>query len=296
MSRRRFQNRKWAPDDPADQEPEVHALGYQARIFNDPGVALALTKPGQFRMGWLGGTPVNGETLWVDRYDIRNWIENVDELETLSGDQNPYKVSHQRDAIGFEFLEYHDLNDGASESDSDDPHKRWRLNPTTGQWINLHGRVPFDVELPPTQEISDLIYRTAKFIAKSREQKSENAPDLPMEAYIQAKQSHNPLFRFLNRLDDLYPFYNHILDLCERDLAWSDAEESSDAVQEVTGNESSVVASPPSLAPGDTQLNQLVMYDSDSGTDTDGNEGPSKSASPTPLPADETPSTLASLP
>jgi len=55
---------------------------------------------------------------------------------------------------------------------------------------------------PSDNRIDEIIERTAKFINSST--------DPQMEIVIQAKQSNNPSFSFLNKDDPLYPYYKHV--------------------------------------------------------------------------------------
>ncbi|PKC71416.1 hypothetical protein RhiirA1_413196 [Rhizophagus irregularis] len=55
---------------------------------------------------------------------------------------------------------------------------------------------------PSDNRIDEIIERTAKFINSST--------DPQMEIIIQAKQSNNPSFSFLNKDDPLYPYYKHV--------------------------------------------------------------------------------------
>ncbi|GBB85131.1 hypothetical protein RclHR1_01170015 [Rhizophagus clarus] len=55
---------------------------------------------------------------------------------------------------------------------------------------------------PSDNRIDEIIERTAKFINSST--------DPQMEIVIQAKQSNNPSFSFLNKDDPLYPYYRHV--------------------------------------------------------------------------------------
>jgi len=59
-----------------------------------------------------------------------------------------------------------------------------------------------DIEKPSTDQQRKIIEKTAKFITESSNPQ--------MEIVIQAKQSSNPLFNFLNKNDILYPYYRRI--------------------------------------------------------------------------------------
>src|SRR5688572_32353887 len=64
---------------------------------------------------------------------------------------------------------------------------------------------------PSDNRIDEIIERTAKFINSST--------DPQMEIVIQAKQSNNPSFSFLNKDDPLYLYYKHVRLLLQTGLS-----------------------------------------------------------------------------
>jgi hypothetical protein len=85
---------------------------------------------------------------------------------------------------------------------------------------------------PSDNRIDEIIERTAKFINSST--------DPQMEIVIQAKQSNNPSFSFLNKDDPLYLYYKHVRWLLQTGLSaygGSDEGEDSSSNEEKGENE-----------------------------------------------------------
>jgi len=92
---------------------------------------------------------------------------------------------------------------------------------------------PNEMITPSDNRIDEIIERTAKFLNSST--------DPQMEIVIQAKQSNNPSFSFLNKDDPLYPYYNHVRLLLQTGLfAYGGNDDGKDSSSnEENGNDSS---------------------------------------------------------
>jgi hypothetical protein len=87
-----------------------------------------------------------------------------------------------------------------------------------------------DIEEPSTEKQRKIIEKTAKFVTES------SNPQI--EIIIQAKQSSNPLFKFLNKNDVLYPYYERICLLMKMGLyTYSKEEINNSEINNNTNNE-----------------------------------------------------------
>ncbi|KAJ1659328.1 hypothetical protein IWQ61_001571 [Dispira simplex] len=207
-----------SPNRAVPTDDNIGVFGYACRIFPTPirpeGPEDSVKNSIHHGLvPWQGGELIHNETVWLDRYDIRHLIDDPRELsKSCETTTVPYRLEPEYDAIRYLGLR----ND--PETVGQESKRPCRRDPS----INYHCQVThYPMTLPETQRQADVIYRTAQFLATKSKQ-VDTRVGIPLEAVIQAKQSHNPLFGFLHRSDSLSSFYQYMLAQCRAGLAWDD--------------------------------------------------------------------------
>ncbi|KAJ1650774.1 hypothetical protein IWQ61_008504 [Dispira simplex] len=185
------------PNRAVPTDDNIGVFGYACRIFPTPirpeGPEDSVNNSIHHGLvPWLGGELVHNETVWLDRYDIRHLIDDPRELaKSCETTTVPYRLEPEYNAIRYLGLR-NDL-----EAVGREPKRPCRRDLS----LNYHCQVThYLMTLPETQRQADVIYRTAQFLATKSKQ-GDTSVGIPLEAVIQAKQSHNPLFGFLHRSD-----------------------------------------------------------------------------------------------
>ncbi|KAF9542154.1 hypothetical protein EC957_002305 [Mortierella hygrophila] len=202
---------------------ELSAFGYEALLFQADSVAEAIEQ-GQWLITWQGEDPSSEYALWLDRYDVRNLL---DDQRLFTGPREIYdnyflNDSDELDEERFEDLdsdeellfdmdedERRDYLDRKQEQqegssyrgvhyDYDDSQEDQVLEPI----FHLHFDVPEGMAVPENEKTLALIERTAKFVNSSTEP--------TMEIILQAKQAANPNFAFMSKRHHLFQFYKHV--------------------------------------------------------------------------------------
>ncbi|PVV05388.1 hypothetical protein BB560_000111 [Smittium megazygosporum] len=109
---------------------------------------------------------------------------------------------------------------------------------STEEAFKLPFKPPEGIKAPSSRKQFDIIEKTASYIAEKPTQSERNT----LELTIQARQSTNSLFSFLNKSNVLYPFYRHVLFLFLSGLYGYDSDSSSDieSVSKTTINSDSM--------------------------------------------------------
>ncbi|KAK5816603.1 hypothetical protein F5H01DRAFT_412698 [Linnemannia elongata] len=202
---------------------ELSAFGYEALLFQADSMAAAIEQ-GQWLITWQGEDPSSEYALWLDRYDVRNLLDdqrlytgpreihdnhflndsdelNEERFEDLDSDEEllfdmdederkDYLDRKQEQREGSSYRGVHYDYDGNQEDQV--------LEPT----FHLHFDVPEGMAVPENEKTLALIERTAKFVNSSSES--------TMEIILQAKQAANPNFAFMSKRHHLFQFYKHI--------------------------------------------------------------------------------------
>ncbi|OAQ30391.1 hypothetical protein K457DRAFT_445483 [Linnemannia elongata AG-77] len=202
---------------------ELSAFGYEALLFKADSMAEAIEQ-GQWLITWQGEDPSSEYALWLDRYDVRNLLDdqrlytgpreihdnhflndsdelNEERFEDLDSDEEllfdmdederkDYLDRKQEQREGSSYKGVHYDYDGNQEDQV--------LEPT----FHLHFDVPEGMAVPENEKTLALIERTAKFVNSSSES--------TMEIILQAKQAANPNFAFMSKRHHLFQFYKHI--------------------------------------------------------------------------------------
>ncbi|KAF9963762.1 hypothetical protein BGZ65_012245 [Modicella reniformis] len=204
------------------KQEELSAFGYESFLFHNDGVAEAIEQ-GQLLITWQGQDPADESALWLDRYDVRNLL---DDQRLFSGTREIQGDNFQQETSDFDAERFKDLDSDEEylfEMDEDEreehlAQKRQENDPSRYKGIQydygagneqaqeptfrLHFEVPEGMSVPDSEKALALIERTAKFV--------NNSSEPTMEIILQAKQATNPNFAFLSRRHHLHPFYKHV--------------------------------------------------------------------------------------
>jgi len=130
---------------------------------------------------------------------LANQEEEEEEEEELAEEERYADVDSEEELI-------FDMSDDEREEYITEKRKRKQMesdNKIFRYNYDENGKIPKqNTEEPKDPRLKEIIHRTAKFIV------SNSNPH--MEITIQVKQSQNPDFRFLNKEDPLYPYYEKI--------------------------------------------------------------------------------------
>ncbi|KAF8933078.1 hypothetical protein BGZ47_011052 [Haplosporangium gracile] len=205
------------------KKDELSAFGYEAFLFQADSMAEAIEQ-GQWLITWQGEDPSSEYALWLDRYDVRNLLDDQrlytgprkihddhflnysDELdeerfEDLDSDEEllfDMDEDERKDYLDRKLEQREGLNYKGVHYDYDGNQDNQVLEPT----FHLHFDVPEGMAVPENEKTLALIERTAKFVNSSSEP--------TMEIILQAKQAANPNFAFMSKRHHLFQFYKHV--------------------------------------------------------------------------------------
>ncbi|GES78389.1 splicing factor, suppressor of white-apricot homolog isoform X1 [Rhizophagus clarus] len=211
---------------------DLLVFGYEAKTFRDNEMSQKVNK-GELLIPWRGETE---NKILLDRYDVRNLLDERDQFKKVaytmtrkSDDVEQEKLcDEERWAdLDSEFEDLYDLSEEERDSYIEEKRKRKKMleEDRVYSYDYSDENLPYEEEetvivsksksnyapkysapngmiTPSDNRIDEIIERTAKFINSST--------DPQMEIVIQAKQSNNPSFSFLNKDDPLYPYYRHV--------------------------------------------------------------------------------------
>ncbi|KAF8939130.1 hypothetical protein BGZ58_010563 [Dissophora ornata] len=202
---------------------ELTAFGYESFLFHNDGVSEAIEQ-GHLLITWQGQDPQDENALWLDRYDVRNLL---DEERFFSGprqihDDNFLQESSDLDEDRFEDLDsdeelLFDMDEDEreehlarkrEENEASDykgvqyEYEKDKADHIQESSFQLHFEVPEGMAVPDSEKTLALIERTAKFV--------NNSSEPTMEIILQAKQATNPNFAFMSRRHHLFQFYKHV--------------------------------------------------------------------------------------
>ncbi|KAI1317206.1 hypothetical protein EDD11_008898 [Mortierella claussenii] len=208
------------------QQPQhqLNAFGYEAFLFHNHGVAEAVEQ-GQLLITWQGQDPSDEHALWLDRYDVRNLLDDerlfrgprdilhdnflqessdVDEerFEDLDSDEEflfDMDWDEREEHLAQKRREQETSNYKGIHYEYDKDNNAEQAPESTFQ---LHFEVPEGMAVPESEKTLALIERTAKFV--------NNSSEPTMEIILQAKQATNPHFAFMSRRHHLFQFYKHV--------------------------------------------------------------------------------------
>ncbi|KAG0204965.1 hypothetical protein BGX28_003266 [Mortierella sp. GBA30] len=201
---------------------DISAFGYECFLFDNDGVADAIEQ-GQLLITWQGQDPADENALWLDRYDVRNLL---DDERLFSGHRDIYDLHFLSETLDLDQERFEDLDsDEELLFDMDEDERKEHLEnkhenknyqykgahyeydkegPGSVQdsTFHLHFDVPEGMAVPDSEKSLALIERTAKFV--------NNSSEPTMEIILQAKQATNPNFAFMSRRHHLFQFYKHV--------------------------------------------------------------------------------------
>ncbi|KAF7726726.1 hypothetical protein EC973_008500 [Apophysomyces ossiformis] len=212
----------------AKQEEEFLVFGYEARIFNDSALAEKIDQ-GDYLIPWRSDP---ASKLRIDRYDVRHLLEELPSSPTTNERiQSDQQCDEERYAdLDSEEETLFSMSDDERDTYLEEKRKRRKMEQEnklfhydyrngTGNNITpiqadlaAKYKAPATMAMPTTEEQAKIIDETAKAVVAAVH------PNL-LEIRIQARQGNNPMYRFLNKSDELYPFYKHILWLSQSGLA-----------------------------------------------------------------------------
>ncbi|KAI7848419.1 alternative splicing regulator-domain-containing protein [Circinella umbellata] len=201
-------------------------FGYEARIFNDKDVAIKVER-GHYLIPWQS----SDTRYMMDRYDVRHMMEDL-EKELSQYDSKQQHINKDEDLCNQE--RYEDLDSEEEmlfdmSEDERDEHveekkrerekkeqeaafhvfdydgkiKEEKDRSAIQQEIASEYKAPDDMVVPTTREQASIISDTAQSASASVN------PSL-FEIKTHARQANNPLYAFLSKRHELYPFYKHL--------------------------------------------------------------------------------------
>ncbi|KAG0375072.1 hypothetical protein BGX24_009577 [Mortierella sp. AD032] len=207
------------------KKDELSAFGYEALFFQADSMAEAIEQ-GQWLITWQGEDPSSEYALWLDRYDVRNLL---DDQRLYTGPREIHDDHFLKEPSEFNEERFEDLDsDEELLFDMDEEERKDYLDRKQDQQegssykgvhydydydgnqgeevqeptFHLHFDVPEGMVVPEDEKTLALIERTAKFVNSSSEP--------TMEIILQAKQATNPNFAFMSKRHHLFLFYKHI--------------------------------------------------------------------------------------
>ncbi|KAF9957823.1 hypothetical protein BGZ70_009382 [Mortierella alpina] len=201
---------------------DITAFGYECLLFSSDGVAEAIEQ-GQLLITWQGQDPADENALWLDRYDVRNLL---DDDRLFSGPRDIYDAHFLSEAADLHQERFEDLDSDEEllfDMDEDDRKEHLERKREDKDYdykgvhyeygehghtsvpeptYRLHFDVPEGMPVPDSEKTLALIERTAKFV--------NNSSEPTMEIILQAKQATNPNFAFMSRRHHLFQFYKHV--------------------------------------------------------------------------------------
>ncbi|KAG0371251.1 hypothetical protein BGZ54_008255 [Gamsiella multidivaricata] len=219
------------------KKEDLTAFGYESFLFHADGVAEAIEQ-GQLLITWQGQDPADENVLWLDRYDVRNLLDDERSFsgsreirddnflqETSDLDENRYEDLDSDEELLFDMDEDEREEHLARKKEENEQsqfkgvgydYDKDSSKQTVESIFQLHFDVPEGMTVPDSEKTLALIERTAKFV--------NNSSEPTMEIILQAKQATNPNFAFMSRRHHLFQFYKHVRWLMQTGL-YESAEE-----------------------------------------------------------------------
>ncbi|KAF9922405.1 hypothetical protein FBU30_007460 [Linnemannia zychae] len=204
------------------KKEEMSAFGYEAFLFQADSLSEAIEQ-GQWLLTWQGEDPSSECALWLDRYDVRNLLDD----KRLYAGPREICDEHLVDLAELDDERFEDLDSDEEllfDMDEDErkeylDQKRERREESSYKGIyydynaekeeqvpeptfRIHFDVPEGMPVPENEKTLALIERTAKFV--------NNSSEPTMEIILQAKQATNPNFAFMSKRHHLFQFYKHV--------------------------------------------------------------------------------------
>ncbi|PIA15941.1 hypothetical protein COEREDRAFT_81644 [Coemansia reversa NRRL 1564] len=160
------------------------------------------------------------EVFYMDPEERRAYIEGIGQQDDVTQETDS---TQRRSGIAL----YYDDNGRPIDTSTDEKNNE-PCDEQDKEAFDLPFVVPDGMAVPKTQRHFGIVEHTARFIA---DQAVDRAAQ--MEIMIQGKQGTNPDFAFLNRNNDLHPFYQHLLWLMRTGLyAYGEQDDSSSSESE----------------------------------------------------------------
>ncbi|ORX96094.1 hypothetical protein K493DRAFT_337058 [Basidiobolus meristosporus CBS 931.73] len=240
------------------KQEEFLVFGYTAKIVHDEATALDI-ESGNRLIQWRNDTKKN---LLLDRYDVRNLLDEYERFENTSkssAQTSPGSLTKEKEwnARRYQDLDseeeaLYDMSEDERNTYIEEKKKRRKMQAAQKEYayvydgpkpqqqvkpVDFKFQVPDGMILPSDKRQVEIIERTAKFL---------NTKEPKMEIIIQAKQSHNPDFCFLNKDDPLHAFYRHVRWLVQTGLYdYSNEEESEEETPAIPVKHSTTPKIPP---------------------------------------------------
>ncbi|CAN7988787.1 unnamed protein product [Ixodes hexagonus] len=224
--------RTWAAGERNKPDEELLVFGYSCKLFRDNEKAMLIDR-GKHLIPWMGD-----DSLMIDRYDARGYLNNVEDYEPKPGAVAAYMASLSEEERALEdlceeerflalFRDLHEESILHEEElkrlnvalNSDGTYKETPFSydsENSGQELQdlqddaetpfkapkgLH--IPPSVPTPPTMKLHAIIEKTAVFVSQHGAQ---------MEILVKTKQSSNPQFAFLAFDHPLNIYYRFLVE------------------------------------------------------------------------------------
>ncbi|XP_042147882.1 splicing factor, suppressor of white-apricot homolog [Ixodes scapularis] len=224
--------RTWAAGERNKPDEELLVFGYSCKLFRDNEKAMLIDR-GKHLIPWMGD-----DSLMIDRYDARGYLNNVEEHEPKPGAVAAYMASLSEEERALEdlceeerflalFRDLHEESILHEEElkrlnvalNSDGTYKETPFSydsENSAQELQdsqddaetpfkapkgLH--IPPSVPTPPTMKLHAIIEKTAVFVSQHGAQ---------MEILVKTKQSSNPQFAFLAFDHPLNVYYRFLVE------------------------------------------------------------------------------------
>ncbi|KAF9124459.1 hypothetical protein BGW39_008195 [Mortierella sp. 14UC] len=249
------------------KKDELSAFGYEALFFQADSMAEAIEQ-GQWLITWQGEDPSSEYALRLDRYDVRNLL---DDQRLFIGPREIHHDNFLSDPSEFDEERFEDLDSDEEllfDMDEDErkdylDRKQERREGSSYKGVHydydgnqdeqvqepafyLHFDVPEGMATPESEKTLALIERTAKFVNSSSEP--------TMEIILQAKQATNPNFAFMSKRHHLFQFYKHVRWLMQTGLYEYAEEVRQREVEEARAEQEELVRKAAALAERERRL------------------------------------------
>ncbi|KAI8916635.1 hypothetical protein DFJ77DRAFT_439880 [Powellomyces hirtus] len=223
---------------PHVEDKDLLGFGYACRLFRNDAQAAQIDS-GKHLLPWQHGANDGSEPLLIDRYDVRNLLEDLSGFDNhaqeddsdgitradgtavvVESDQEELNKERYLDVDSDEEAMY-DLDEEEQRIFKEEKRRRDRVGPTEDQMddttaaddgskeepaspevFDLKYPAPTGITPPTTSRLASIIEKTAKFV---------NASTNPqMEFLVKAKQAGNRDFAFMEVTSPLHAYYKHV--------------------------------------------------------------------------------------
>ncbi|KAI8890316.1 hypothetical protein K501DRAFT_328670 [Backusella circina FSU 941] len=202
LSKRKYE------EEPSDSKDDILAFGYQVKLYNDQAMALRVEQ-GKYMIPLRSD---DSNKVIMSRYDVRHLLQ--DEKQFIVTEKaildSAFDKERYEDLECFQ-EEKHEENEEEEEMHSVNNNKKQKVvlkeqdeSSVQQSIIATTFKTPKNMKVPSSKEQVEIIQSTVKIVLGA---KHANLAEI----HIQARQANNPLYSFLNRKDQLYSFYKHIL-------------------------------------------------------------------------------------